>query len=130
LEHYSKLEGQTLLQECRRVLKKGGIIRIVVPDLKSFIEMYNNGKMRADDFVENLGVLYEKKNNPIKNLLITIMQFPHKCMYDSETLLNIMNSLGFDVENKQPFESNILDINNLELAERTEKAVIIEGIKR
>ena len=57
LEHFSKHEGLEFLRECHRVLKKDGIIRIVVPDLKSFVEEYQKGNMRADEFVEKLGVL-------------------------------------------------------------------------
>jgi predicted SAM-dependent methyltransferase len=111
-------------------LKKDGIIRIVVPDLKPFVEEYQKGNMQADEFVEKLGVLYEKKKNPIKNLLITVAQFPHKCMYDTKTLSNILNSLGFSVESKQPFDSDILDINLIELGERTKSSVIVEGKKK
>jgi predicted SAM-dependent methyltransferase len=129
LEHFSKQEGLVFLQECHRVMKKGGIIRIVVPDLKSFVEEYRKGNMRSDEFVEKLGVLYEKKKSHFKNLLMTITQFPHRCMYDTETLSNILTAIGFVVESKQPFKGDILDIDVIELAERTENAVIVEGKK-
>jgi predicted SAM-dependent methyltransferase len=129
LEHFSKQEGLTFLRECHRIMKKGGILRIIVPDLKNFVEEYAAGKMRADDFVANLGVLYEKKNNRLKNLLMTISQFPHRCMYDTEALSNILTSIGFVVESKQPFKSDIPDIRDIEWGERTEHAVIVEGKK-
>jgi predicted SAM-dependent methyltransferase len=37
LEHLSKNEGISFLMECHRVLKVGGLIRIVVPDLKAIV---------------------------------------------------------------------------------------------
>jgi len=40
LEHFSKSEGEKFIQECYRVLKKGGIIRIVIPDLKTIVQEY------------------------------------------------------------------------------------------
>ena len=129
LEHFSKQEGLTFLRECHRVMKKGGILRIVVPDLKNFVEEYTTGKMRADDFVENLGVLYEKKSSRLKNLLMTISQFPHRCMYDTVTLLTVFASLGFAAESKSPFISAISDIKDIEMEERTVHAVIVEGKK-
>jgi len=129
LEHFSKQEGLTFLKECHRVLKRDGILRIVVPDLKNFVEEYRKGRMRADDFVEKLGVLYEKKQSRLKNLLMTVSQFPHRCMYDTETLSIILTSIGFAVESQQSLKSNIPDINTIELAERTENAVIVEGKK-
>ncbi len=40
LEHLDREEGLGLLQECRRVLKPGGILRIVVPDLEDLCRFY------------------------------------------------------------------------------------------
>jgi predicted SAM-dependent methyltransferase len=40
LEHFSKTAGAALLRECFRVLKLGGIIRIVVPDFEKLVRLY------------------------------------------------------------------------------------------
>jgi predicted SAM-dependent methyltransferase len=40
LEHFARIEAPGFLIECRRVLKTGGILRIVVPDLESIIKAY------------------------------------------------------------------------------------------
>lgn len=40
LEHLSRVDGQTLMQECYRVLKPGGVIRVVVPDLAYSCRLY------------------------------------------------------------------------------------------
>ena len=40
LEHLDRDEGRRLLRECRRVLKPGGVVRIVVPDLEDFCRYY------------------------------------------------------------------------------------------
>jgi SAM-dependent methyltransferase len=40
LEHFSRDDGRAFLRECRRVLKPGGIIRVVVPDLESIVATY------------------------------------------------------------------------------------------
>ena len=40
LEHFHKKEGTEFIRECFRVLKPGGIIRIVVPDLENIIREY------------------------------------------------------------------------------------------
>lgn len=40
LEHFSKTEGIDLLRECNRVCRRGGVIRIVVPDLEQIIRLY------------------------------------------------------------------------------------------
>ena len=40
LEHFDSLGARNLLADCRRVLKPGGIIRIVVPDLEAIVRLY------------------------------------------------------------------------------------------
>jgi len=40
LEHFSKGDGLRLLERCRRVLRRGGTIRVVVPDLERIVQLY------------------------------------------------------------------------------------------
>jgi predicted SAM-dependent methyltransferase len=40
LEHFSKDQALSFLKECNRVLKEGGIIRVVVPDLEQIVTEY------------------------------------------------------------------------------------------
>jgi predicted SAM-dependent methyltransferase len=40
LEHLAKQQAKSFIVECYRVLRKGGIIRVVVPDLSQIIEHY------------------------------------------------------------------------------------------
>lgn len=40
LEHFSKSEAPAFLSECRRVLRKGGVLRVVVPDLEGIATAY------------------------------------------------------------------------------------------
>lgn len=130
LEHLPREEGLKFLNECHRVLRRGGIIRIVVPDLAYLVREYSEGRLRADEFVERLGVLYGHSKNPIKNRLSPFIQFPHKCMYDSATLLTILRDIGFNVRNRESFDSDVEDIKLIELEGRTENAVIVEGEKK
>jgi len=40
LEHMAHEDALALLHECRRVLKRGGLLRVVVPDLESWARSY------------------------------------------------------------------------------------------
>jgi predicted SAM-dependent methyltransferase len=40
LEHFSKADGLKLLELCKRVLRLGGTIRVVVPDLERIVQLY------------------------------------------------------------------------------------------
>ncbi|HZP88885.1 MAG TPA: methyltransferase domain-containing protein [Burkholderiales bacterium] len=132
LEHFSKEAGRRFLKECYRVLRKNGIIRIVVPDLRYLVVEYLEGRSRADEFVASLGVLYASSDSGLKNRLSPFIQFPHihKCMYDSSTLLEILKETGFDASSRAAFDSDIDDIRSVEAEGRTENAVIVEGRKQ
>jgi len=129
LEHFSKDDGQSFLAECYRVLRKNGIIRIVVPDLRHDVIEYIKGRICADDFVERLGVLYFNRKNKLKRLLSPFYSFPHKCMYDYSRLIEILSKIGFQSSPRAAFDSDMEEIRLIELKSRTENAVIVEGRK-
>lgn len=54
LEHFSRNDGKKLIEECYRVLKVNGTLRIAVPDLKRIVEEY----------IRLLSALKEKGNDP------------------------------------------------------------------
>lgn len=129
LEHFSREEGRSFLYECHRVLRKNGIIRIVVPDLRHVVTGYIEGRIRADNFLEKLGVLYGNSKSSFKNRLSPLIHFPHKCMYDTPRLLEVLSDVGFEAKSREPFDSDISDVRLVELEGRTENAVIVEGRK-
>ena len=47
LEHLSPTSGQNLLHECFRVLRPGGILRTVVPDLEQIAQLYLKSHQQA-----------------------------------------------------------------------------------
>jgi len=131
LEHFYKEEGLYFLKECYRVLKFGGIIRILVPDLKCLVNHYESGLISADDFLNELGVNYNTKGeNFIKRIVTPYIHYPHKCMYDLQALTKVMDTVGFSVRQSKPYESVIKDIAKIEREGRVQDAVIVEGNKK
>ena len=131
LEHLFLCEAKTLLQECYRVLKPNGIIRIVVPDLKSYVVKYVAGKISAIEFLDALSVHYTRPQDKLlKKILAPVMSFPHKCMYDKPSLIEIMSEIGFEVKSKNFLESEISNLAEIEDSGRTIDALIVEGNKR
>lgn len=129
LEHLSREQGRKFLRQCHRVLRSGGVIRIVVPDLSCMVRRYMEGELKAEDFVEALGVLYPDSGGRLKNRLAPFVQFPHKCMYDTPALISSMSEIGFEAKGMGAFESVIDDIREIETEGRTRDAVIVEGVK-
>lgn len=59
LEHYPKSKAQNVINDCYRVLKKDGIIRIVVPDLEQKARLYLYAIEKASSGDKNWAMNYE-----------------------------------------------------------------------
>ncbi len=130
LEHLSRSQGRQFVLECHRVLRPGGVLRLVVPDLRACVDRYLEGKVDAGEFLATLGVDTEVPGEGwLRRWLAPHVRFPHRCMYDGETLPALLREVGFETELADPFRSRIPDIDALEHAERTTAAVIAEGVK-
>lgn len=99
LEHIPVEKGSFFLQECYRVLKPEGVMRLVVPDLLSHAEKYVectkrllNTSLLPDDrsfhdkFLQTIFGAYLKKKR---------YGAEHCYMYDLPTLVSLLNSVGF-----------------------------------
>lgn len=56
LEHLSRVDAARLLRECHRILKPGGILRVVVPDLELHARNYLN-LLDGDDVEHDWGLV-------------------------------------------------------------------------
>lgn len=130
LEHLTREQGQRFLRECARVLVPGGVVRIMVPDLGVLLSDYEKGAFPATELVERLGVGYEHPSDGrLKALVAPYFRHPHRCMYDAESLLDAMRNAGLEARVHAPFLSRIEDLRDLELPERAEGSLIVEGVK-
>jgi len=130
LEHLRREDGARLIAECHRVLKPGGVLRIVVPDLRSCVDGYTSGSVPCEDFVESLMVLANKGASWKQRLLGALDDgHLHKCMYDTPGLVKILTKAGFAAEGMAGHDSRIPDIAKVEKLERTVGAVVVEGVK-
>jgi len=128
LEHLTKEAGQRLLCECRRVLAPGGVIRIAVPNLPAMLEEYHKGVYPAVDLLERLGVTCERPGDGrLRRWLAPLARFPHRCMYDAESLLAGLSEAGFEARVHAPLLSRLPDIADVECEERVRGGVIAEA---
>jgi len=121
LEHLDREQGRVFLQRCRQTLSPGGIIRIVVPDFRLVVTEYQAGRLKSSQFLEKCNAVYSDRR------FARLLEFPHKCMYDTDSLLEAMSLAGFSCRPRQPFDSDIDDIRLIEKESRAANAVILEG---
>lgn len=134
IEHLSKDEARNLLKDCYRVLKKGGRIRIVTPDLyllsQNYLNSYKNNDIEnqpADNFLIELGVLDDPESND--PWYVKYLYAKHLWLYDEKSLKVLMKSVGFEEIEKKDFkEGSVPDIDLLD--NRPLTSLHIEAIKK
>jgi predicted SAM-dependent methyltransferase len=85
LEHFLKRDAERFMEECYRVLKKNGMIRICVPDLEYIFDLYKSGEK-----TESLSYFFDATSDD------DCGEFDrHKYLYDFEMLKKVLKAKGF-----------------------------------
>ncbi len=125
LEHLSRAAGRRLLAECHRVLRPGGILRVVVPSFASVVEQYATGRLPADEVLAGVNAVHTAPS--LREMVGLRNGVPHLCLYDDPSLIRAFTEAGFAACARAAFDSDLDDITAIELAERTVGAAIVEG---
>lgn len=103
LEHLPKRTAEKFLRKCFYILKSGGTIRLIVPDIDIVLKRY------LEDYKTNAVAAGEEFNTRL------FENGQHKWMYNLESLSDLLAKSGFKRIRKMSFrKSKIKDINNLE----------------
>jgi len=89
-EYFDREEGLDVLKEWVRVLKKGGTLRIAVPDFGEMAKLYSQGKFPLKNF---LGPLFGRMEMGMKGGETGKIIY-HKTTYDFEDLKKMLESVG------------------------------------
>lgn len=116
LEHVYNDEAVMILAESYRALKKGGLIRVCVPDLEHAILLYQRGEKRKA--LESYFFTHSK-DHPFSR---------HKYMYDFELLEAMLETAGFQNIVRRSFKKG--EMPDIELLDnREEETLFVEAKK-
>jgi SAM-dependent methyltransferase len=114
LEHLYPMEGVQCLREVHRVLKRGGILRIAIPDLDEVIRSYD-----PQDPSVFLEALFESDQRRDKNR--------HHWHYNEKSLTAVLGDLGFRDITRHEFRGG--SCADLDLIEERPKSLFMEASK-
>jgi len=144
VEHLYENEVAALLAECLRILRPGGVVRIVVPDVEAIVTQYlerKRGPLGSDEPLPadwlNEMLHFQERNGPSGFVLhrlygaLSELHY-HKWMYDAEALTARMVRAGLsDVRECELWDSRIPGIRDIENERRVAggAGVCVEGLK-
>lgn len=82
LEHFGRHEYVEILKTWYKKLKKGGILRLSVPDFDKIVKIYND----SDDLDLILGLIVGGQNNRYDY---------HNMIFNKKSLLTVLSRIGF-----------------------------------
>ena len=108
-EHLKPQEAWSFLEECHRILKPAGLIRIVIPDFSLSWRLKDADWLRVNQGVtHNDGSLRDQ----FKSILFA---HGHQGLWNSQLLQDVMEAIGFqDCRQHRAGESNRLEFVDIE----------------
>lgn len=110
LEHFTYGSGRTLLVECKRILKKDGVLRIVVPDGNKILTSYFDAPEKIIEYKQ------AETGFPIEAVNTWFYQrYEHQCIYEAGFLMDSLKKAGFTSTIHSTFNSSMVGAGNIVL---------------
>jgi len=124
-EHFTWAESVVVAKECFRVLRPGGVVRIVVPDLELIVRRYlaEGDALASQRFLQRLSLSHTFHDliHPGAN---------HSQMFDRRSLIHLLQTAGFDKpEVSQFMQSRIPEVGRLDLEQRKSESLYVESLR-
>lgn len=135
LEHIKKFETANVLRLCHKCLKKGGTIRISVPDIDLIIKQYTdnaNSIEKVEKINDHFFAILRQEMHP-QSFYEKIQSFfvrGHQWMYNFDYLKNMLVVAGFDANSIKRCEVRQGNVPNLDVLDRHEdESIFLEATK-
>jgi len=126
IEHINFTEGKEFIGECYRVLKPGGILRIICPDIDIWIDkLYNQDDskffegykkaLNVDTWENELYREYDNITTPIELFNSMIFNWGHRWMWNFKSIQDLLNFHGFERVRKLALgEGDLFQLSTIE----------------
>ena len=109
-EHFTYENGRRLMTECMRILKPGGVLRIVVPDGNKVLASYFNEPKKIIEYKQvQSGYAMEAVNTWF------YQRYEHQCIYDAGYLIDSLLKAGFAEAKHASYNVSVTGQKNLVL---------------
>lgn len=126
LEHVPYSKAIKILNECKRVLRPGGIFRLVVPDLLHHARGYVQETERLLAKGETNRSVHDEFLEIVYGAYLTRARSHHHYMYDWPTLATILREIGFIDVRQREFQDSA-DPELAKLDNRPDDSVHVEA---
>jgi predicted SAM-dependent methyltransferase len=120
IEHLHFFECMNLIKEIYRTLKYNSVLRLIVPDLRKYIDNYNGINVNPNFDI------FKIKSEGIWSIA---QNYEHKSVWDFELITDLLNKVGFrDISLSQFNESRNKDLI-IDRQDREWNSLYVEAIK-
>ena len=102
-------------RECHRVLKKGGVMRILTPDLRQLAKRYVDGDQRLLQLWDEQVAVPLKTRSLCELFNLGVRQWGHTFLYDGETLAYVLKECGFEPRRVDFQQSEVSELRGLDI---------------
>jgi predicted SAM-dependent methyltransferase len=128
LEHFSLEEGLKISREIKRILRPGGVFRVIVPDAEYVVRMYLE---KPRDLVA-----YRGSGDAGETAMETVNSFfrqryDHQFLYDWATIEKMLLNAGFDKVSRARFGVSVyLEAITLDDGKYESESLYVEALKQ
>lgn len=128
LEHLAAPVGLGALEQCHRLLRPGGVLRLSVPDFGRYARSYVAATTGTGEDADFLTRERPGRPTPLMAVAEVVYHHGHVSVWDAETLTALMRCAGFtDVTRRTYRETDLTPVPDS--PERQGESLYVEGVK-